>query len=129
MRGLIATLPDNHYKIYLVSTENNSHRLVLDVYVRQGRVVDPSDDSEGTRDRPPTEAGEQNQALPLENNPLLEQAPEEVPTEATSEAALPAEPNLQLDESPVSFSEAAVEAAPVTPETLRDCVGPCPWRG
>ena len=119
LRGLIATLPDNHYKIYLVSTENNSHRLVLDVYVRQGRVVDPSDDSEGTRDRPPTEAGEQNQAVPLENNPLLEQAPEQVPAEATSDAAMPADPNLEPGESSVVVGEVADEAANGTPSTSR----------
>jgi PKD repeat protein len=90
LRGLIATLPDNHYKIYLVSTETDSRRLVLDVFVRQGRVVDPADDSEGTRDRPPTESAEQNQqeqtpqeqapaggqVQPLDGNPLLERVPE-----------------------------------------------------
>ena len=66
LRGLISTLPDNHYKIYLVRTDNNSRRLVLDVYVRRGRVVDPSDESEGTRDKPPTEDAQQNEVVPLE---------------------------------------------------------------
>jgi hypothetical protein len=74
LRAFFATLPDNHYRIYLVRTENNSWRLIMDVYVRNGRVIDPSDDSEGTRDRPPTsEAPNQSPALPLEENPFLDQ--------------------------------------------------------
>ena len=54
LAGLLKRLPDNHYQIFLVRTENNSRRLVIDVAVRDGRAVDPSDDSDGTRDRPPT---------------------------------------------------------------------------
>ncbi len=65
LRGLFAKLPDGHYKIFLVRTDNNSRRLVMEVYVRRGRVIDPSDDSEGIRDRPPTsEAEERPQAVP-----------------------------------------------------------------
>ena len=82
LRGLFATLPDDHYKIYLVRTDDNSRRLVIDVVVRRGRVVDPSDDSEGTRDRPPTNGTDQNQTQPLENNPLLEQVPAQNPPAA-----------------------------------------------
>ena len=38
-------------------------RLVIEVYVRRGRVIDPADDSEGTRDRPPTsEAADRGRA-------------------------------------------------------------------
>lgn len=65
LRSLFAKLPDGHYKIFLVRTDNNSRRLVMEVYVRRGRVIDPSDDSEGIRDRPPTsEAEERPQAVP-----------------------------------------------------------------
>jgi len=53
--GLFRTLPDNRYAIYLVRTETNSRRLVIEVDVRNGKLIDPGDDSEGTRDRPPTE--------------------------------------------------------------------------
>ena len=53
--GLFRTLPDNRYAIYLVRTETNTRRLVIEVYVRNGKLIDPGDDSEGTRDRPPTE--------------------------------------------------------------------------
>jgi hypothetical protein len=114
LRGLIATLPDNHYKIYLVSTETESRRLVLDVYVRQGHVVDPSDESEGTRDRPPTEGGEQNQEQPLENNPFLEEdAPAPNPAEATTDTAVPAEPaSVEIERAERAgavANEAAVE--------------------
>jgi len=77
LRGLFATLPDGHYKIFLVRTDNNSQRLVMEVYVRRGRVIDPSDDSEGTRDRPPTsESEQQKEAAALEENPLFEPAAE-----------------------------------------------------
>lgn len=51
---LLAQLPDNHYRVYLVQTETGSERLVLDVQVRGGKLIDPSDESEGARDRPPT---------------------------------------------------------------------------
>jgi hypothetical protein len=53
--GLFHTLPDNHYRIYVVNTETNVPRLVIDVFVRNGKMIDPGDDSEGTRDRPPTD--------------------------------------------------------------------------
>ena len=73
VRAFFATLPDNHYRIYLVQSETNSRRLIMDVVVRNGRVIDPSDDTEGTRDRPPTaEQLPQTEAMPLEENPLLE---------------------------------------------------------
>jgi hypothetical protein len=83
LRGLFATLPENRYRIYLVRTENNSWRLVIEVTVRhyydralrawRGRIVDPADISEGTRDRPPTsESTLPVDAVPLEENPLLE---------------------------------------------------------
>jgi PKD repeat protein len=78
LRDIFAKLPDNRYRIYLVRTENNSYRLVTEVVVRGGRVVDPSDDSEGTRDRPPT--SEQNtNAVPLDQHPLLRQVPDQGP--------------------------------------------------
>ena len=109
LRGLFATLPDNRYKIFLVRTDNNSQRLVMDVFVRRGRVIDPTDDSEGTRDRPPTAeaaqnnaqqnnvpqnnaqpvGGPQQQVVPLQNNPLLKPVPDEK-TGAANEPALPA---------------------------------------
>jgi hypothetical protein len=83
LRGLFATLPENSYRIYLVRTENDSWRLVMEVTVRRyydralrawrGRIVDPADISEGTRDRPPTsETSLPDAAVPLDENPLLE---------------------------------------------------------
>jgi PKD repeat protein len=53
--ALFRNLPDNHYAIYLVQPENNARRLVIEVFVRNGKLVDPGDDSEGGRDKPPTE--------------------------------------------------------------------------
>jgi hypothetical protein len=69
--GLFKNLPDNHYVIYLVQSETNARRLVIDVFVRNGKLIDPGDDSEGARDRPPTEeattqpAEEQPAAVPV----------------------------------------------------------------
>jgi hypothetical protein len=72
LRALFAKLPDGKYQIVLKRTDSDTERLVMEVYVRRGRVIDPSDDSEGTRDRPPTsEGGEPNAAVPLDENPLL----------------------------------------------------------
>jgi hypothetical protein len=60
---LFANLPDNHYKIYLIRIETSTERLVIEVYVRNGKFIDRGDDSEGTRDRPPTDeaTGDQEQ--------------------------------------------------------------------
>ncbi|MBA3480755.1 MAG: hypothetical protein H0T51_02975, partial [Pirellulales bacterium] len=55
LQALFRKLPDNHYAIYLVQSETNVRRLVIDVFVRNGKVIDPGDDSEGARDRPPTD--------------------------------------------------------------------------
>ena len=41
--------------IYLIRQETNSERLVIEIYLRNGRIIDPSDDTEGLRNRPPTE--------------------------------------------------------------------------
>jgi hypothetical protein len=76
LRKFFQTLPDGRYAIYLVRTENRSERLVIEVDVRRGRVIDVSDDSEGTRDRPPTDEGEAPDALPLDQNPQLEAVPD-----------------------------------------------------
>jgi hypothetical protein len=51
--ALFRNLPDGHYRIYLVQAETEVRRLVIEVFVRDGRLIDPSDDSEGARDRPP----------------------------------------------------------------------------
>jgi hypothetical protein len=48
--GLFKKLPDGHYRIYLV--QNDTRRLVIDVFVRQGLAVDPSQANEDTGERP-----------------------------------------------------------------------------
>jgi len=55
LSGLFRNLPDNRYAIYLVQAQTNARRKVIEVVVRNGRVIDPGDDSDGARDRPPTE--------------------------------------------------------------------------
>ncbi|MEX2317580.1 MAG: protein kinase [Pirellulales bacterium] len=52
LRALFTNLPDNRYHVSTVRTDNNSRRLVIEADVRNGRLVDATDDSEGTRDRP-----------------------------------------------------------------------------
>jgi hypothetical protein len=68
---LFRSLPDNHYAVYIVNMETNTRRLVIEVYVRNGKLIDPSDDSEGTRDRPPTD----EQQSPDEVESPVEQTP------------------------------------------------------
>jgi hypothetical protein len=75
LRGFFKTLPDGRYRVYLVRTENNSRRLVIEVNVRRGNVIDVSDESEGTRDRPPTSEDQGQQPKPLNENPQLEAVP------------------------------------------------------
>ncbi len=70
--SLFRKLPDNRYAIYLVRTETNIRRLVLEFDIRNGKVIDPGDDTEGARDRPPTE--ETAQAV---QEPELQQQPQE----------------------------------------------------
>jgi PKD repeat protein len=50
---LFRRLPDGHYKIWLVQPETQNRRPVMEVFVRDGKLIDPNDDSEGARDRPP----------------------------------------------------------------------------
>jgi len=49
---LFAKLPDGEYHLYFV--EPGNQRLIMDVVVRGGRPIDPTDDTEGTQDRPPS---------------------------------------------------------------------------
>jgi len=49
---LFAKLPDGQYHLYYA--DQGHQRLIMDVVVRGGRPIDPTDDSEGTQDRPPT---------------------------------------------------------------------------
>jgi len=93
LRRLFAKLPDGHYKIFQVHTDTNLRRLVIDVYVRGGRVIDPSDDSEGTRDRPPTsESAAGEDAMPPQEKTPDQGAPEQAegsPQTSENRAAAP----------------------------------------
>ncbi|HEY5315188.1 MAG TPA: hypothetical protein VIK18_21835, partial [Pirellulales bacterium] len=51
--ALFKRLPDGHYQIF-VDEPGRQPRMLIDVFLRQGRPVDPDDKSEGTEDRPPT---------------------------------------------------------------------------
>jgi hypothetical protein len=110
LRSLFATLPDGHYKIYLVRTDNDLRRLVMDVFVRRGRIVDPTDESEGSRDRPPSEDGQQNQSQPPENK-QQDHATEQLPKGAMQ---LPQQPTGE-----VTVVNPAAEAADSMPSMAR----------
>jgi methionine-rich copper-binding protein CopC len=94
LQALFRKLPDNHYAIYLVQSETNNRRLVIEVYVRNGKVIDPGDDSEGARDRPPTDESTTKPNPAVEK--ALEQAEEEVGPSDPTTATEPAAPNLEL---------------------------------
>ncbi|MCC7476219.1 MAG: hypothetical protein IT425_12555 [Pirellulales bacterium] len=113
LRGLFATLPENHYKIYLVRTADNSRRLVVDVVVRNGRVIDPNDDTEGTRDRPPMESGEKRDVQPLNANPLLEQQP------AEKRADGPQEETSSTEAGPMPAADVAVDVARASADDMK----------
>lgn len=66
---LFIKLPDNHYRIYLIRLETNTQRLVIEVYVRNGKLIDRSDDTEGVRDRPPTDETHRIQEQPRQDVP------------------------------------------------------------
>jgi PKD repeat protein len=77
LRAFFRRLPDGHYRIYLVRTETRSRRLIIEVFVRRGRVIDPADDTEGTRDRPPTSEAVETQEAPQAVPNETENAPAE----------------------------------------------------
>jgi len=93
LRGLFAKLPDGRYQIFLVRTDTNTRRLVMDVYVRRGRLIDRQDDTEGTRDRPPTSESEDNAAALNAEGPALQPAA----NDAGDDTAAPP-PHVQLEE-------------------------------
>jgi hypothetical protein len=72
--------------------------LVIEVFVRNGKLIDPGDDSEGARDRPPTEEAT---TRPVVERPATTPAAEEAPP-----AALPVDPqaSLELRQRPRSSS-------------------------
>ena len=113
--SLFRTLPDNRYRIYLVRTETNTRRLVIEVYVRNGKLIDPGDDSEGTRDRPPTDESSRGDDPPADKDaeqtdqpsseavdqldaPILQpaQAPSQVDTEQGEAIEAPADEPLPV---------------------------------
>ena len=125
LRKLFANLPDNRYQIYLVRADNGTRRLVMDVFVRRGRVIEPSDQSEGNRDRPPATEGTpkngaqqngaqqnrppqngvtQNQVLPQfqsrDDFPQLKRLSDEIPSHAAILASPPADQSAEQNAPP-----------------------------
>ena len=103
--ALFARLPDNHYRIYLIRSENQSPRMVLDVVVRDHRPIDPADASDGTRDKPPVEVA------PQQGSDIAPPAAAATPTSQT-----PATPAATLD----ATTDEVVDSSPTpTPQTPR----------
>ncbi len=91
--GLFRHLPDNRYAIYLVQAQTNVRRKVIEVIVRNGKAIDPGDDSEGARDRPPTDESTtkpaDNQQPPPDAAQPLQGARREAPQSTSSTVAAP----------------------------------------
>ncbi|MCA9239838.1 MAG: hypothetical protein KDA37_06550 [Planctomycetales bacterium] len=94
--SLFEKLPDGHYQIFRVRSEDNWRRLALDFHLRDHKAIDISDDSDGGRDMPP---------------PSIQQQP-------PPEEGLP-EPADRADERPApraadgeAFAEQATQAPP-----------------
>ncbi|TWT89872.1 hypothetical protein Mal64_02540 [Pseudobythopirellula maris] len=125
--ALFRTLPENRYRVYVVRTENSSRRLVIDVYVRSGRLIDPSDDSDGARDRPPTsEVGEsqlEQPSTPPADSPADEdpsqQPPEAAPIESIPFPAQGAEAAEGASEASAAPLVAAAALAPIAIDRSR----------
>ncbi len=118
--ALFERLPDNHYRIYLVRTENNSRRLVIDIAVRDGRLVDPGDDSDGTRDRPPTIDEALEEALDDAPQAQIDQ-----PAEADETGAIPIPPAVRSAIDEVSLNE---NKAPTGALLLAGAAATVSWR-
>ncbi len=111
--GLFRTLPDNRYAIYLVRTETNTRRLVIEVYVRNGKLIDPGDDSEGTRDRPPTD----EVVEAVSEGPKLEVQPK-TPSQKNPSEELPILNPARPEAIDVGQQQAQVTQSPQAPQTL-----------
>jgi hypothetical protein len=132
---LFNKLPDGHYRVYL--SEDGRSRLVIDVVVRQGRPVDPSQDSDGTSERPPTGqieyGGAENVATdapdpnptapqPIEPQSIAPQLLETIPagpqlsSPAVPQSAVPpAGPNAAGSKTAPGFDAEAVPSASSAP--------------
>ncbi|TWT77630.1 PKD domain protein [Posidoniimonas polymericola] len=112
---LFDRLPDGHYQILVIRTESNTERLVMDFVIRGGRPIDVSDDSDGARDRPPTEDQEAQpenppaEPLPVENREQPEGLP--APVEANGQAKPVAAAALGVDQPDERRPDDAILAA------------------
>jgi plastocyanin len=107
--GLFKKLPDGHYKLFL--SEGGHERLVIEVVVRQGRAVDPTDDS-GGQDRPPTgqiELGHPNPVATSEARSRIDAAG------GDDRAAKNDLPQFNDNESPNASNESGQAASPEAP--------------
>jgi hypothetical protein len=130
--GLFRTLPDNHYAIYLVRPETGTLRLVLEVNVRNGKVIDTGDDSEGARDRPPTEAVQGAIRVPVEQQSNGQQPVEQQSNGQQSNGQQSDEQRTDkqgpqgdgLPEDPAKPSSSALLTTPETPVEMTNAETP-----
>ena len=116
--ALFRNLPDNHYAIYLVQSETNARRLVIEVFVRNGKLIDPGDDSEGARDRPPTEeatsrAVEEPAAAAPRGDEALPITPEAPTLEPQGAIELPAPPATPFPSSSTMYHRTTLAGAAI----------------
>jgi hypothetical protein len=122
LRAFFRRLPDGHYRIFLVRTETRSRRLIIEVFVRRGRVIDPADDSEGTRDRPPTSEAVEPQESPQAAPNQTENAPADNAAGPQPQAIIPPgnEPVATGSEiEPIEFDLASRQPPAPSPTALR----------
>lgn len=79
LESFFLTLHDDRYRIYLIRTENQSYRLVIDVVTRDGRMLDPTNAFTGVRDQEPPAVPEMdgeididNEGFPFGDDPVVE---------------------------------------------------------
>jgi PKD repeat protein len=101
---ILSRLPDNRYRVYEIRSDGPD-RLVRDVFVRQHRVIDRTDASEGIEERPP-----QSQTV----------LPETVPPEADQSTRNPVTSTWEQWEARRSVSSAANETTADPGESARD---------
>jgi hypothetical protein len=105
--GLFRDLPDNRYAIYLVQPETGLRRLVVEAYVRQGRLVDSSEEADDQGERLP---GEGAAVGPGASGPAVAPATVEEAAEDAVEGA-----DEDVDVLPAPASGSAPDAAAAAP--------------
>jgi len=93
--ALLRRLPDNCYRIYEIQSDSPD-RLIRDVVVRHGVVIEQTDASEGILDRPPQSQFQPNTP---ETKPATPAQPDTTPAKPNASQTKPDSPPAQPDSS------------------------------